>query len=149
MVEEQVDVEVIAVDHDPLLAGDEREPAPEFEDERLHLAQDGRLDILLAVGVLQPQEVEKVRVAEHEVGREFVRRAEFGEFLGRELLRLPRQRRPLEEDAVDLRPQGADAPPLDAAHVRVEVTLQLCFERQKFDEVGPTQLSRQRRDNFL
>jgi hypothetical protein len=39
------------------LTGDEGEPGPEFEQERLHLAEDGGFQVGFRVGVLQPEEV--------------------------------------------------------------------------------------------
>ncbi len=49
MIEEQVDEEIFAVDHDPLLPGDEGEARAEFEDKPLHLPEDRRLQIFLAI----------------------------------------------------------------------------------------------------
>jgi len=56
VVEEQVDEKIVAVDHDPLLPRDEA--GTEFEDAPLDVAQDRGLQVLLAVGVLEAEEVE-------------------------------------------------------------------------------------------
>jgi hypothetical protein len=45
-------------------------------------------------------------------------------------------------------PRGADAPALDAAHLGIEVALKAIAGVDDFDEVAPTQVSRQRRDNL-
>jgi hypothetical protein len=42
----------------------------------------------------------------------------------------------------------ADAPPLDPAHLGVELAVEVGLQRDDLDEVAPTQLSRQRRDNL-
>ena len=60
-------------------------PEPELEDEALQLAQDGRLEVLLAVAVLEAEEIEEVRVAKDQVGREPVLVAELGQFPSRKL----------------------------------------------------------------
>ena len=67
MVEQEIKAEVFAIDHHALLAGGERKPGAEFDQERLHLAENGRFQVGFRVGVLEAQEVEEVRVAEHEV----------------------------------------------------------------------------------
>jgi len=54
----------------------------------------------------------------------------------------------LEQHAADLLTQGADAPALDAAHLGIEVALKAIAGVDDFDEVAPTQVSRQRRDNL-
>src|SRR6185369_9468288 len=71
------------------------------------------------------------------------------EFPADQFVRLLRQRRPLEEHAADPLSQRADAPPLNAAHFRVEITFQGRVQWDDFDEMAPTQLSRQCRDNWL
>ena len=70
MEEEQIDLVVALVDGDALLAGEEGEVAAELDDEALELGEDGRLQILLGVGVGQPEEVQDVRVTEGQVGRQ-------------------------------------------------------------------------------
>jgi len=55
----------------------------------------------------------------------------------------------LEEHAVDLAAQGADAPAFEAAHLRVEVAGVGLVEREELDEVAPAQWSRQCRDNLI
>ena len=74
MVEQEVDVVIVAVQRDALLALDEGEPGAELEQERLDLAQDGGFQILLAVRVLQSEKVEDVGIAETSRG-ESTRRA--------------------------------------------------------------------------
>jgi len=148
VIEQEVQVEVLAIDHDPLLAGDEREAGPELKEESLHLPEDGRLEVLLAVRVRQAQEVEEVRIAEDQVRRELVLRSQPGQFPLGELGGLPRQCRSFEEHPVDLGPERADAPPLDPAHLGVEVAPEPVLEREDLDEVAPAQFSRQRRDNL-
>ena len=69
MVEQEVEIVVVAVDLHSPLPGNEAEAHPEFEDERLDLSQDRRLQILLRVSVLQPQKVQQVRVAEYQIRR--------------------------------------------------------------------------------
>src|ERR1043165_5542993 len=47
--EEQVDVEIVTVEHDALLAFDECEACTQLEQEAFDLAEDGGLEIVLAV----------------------------------------------------------------------------------------------------
>ena len=68
MVKQQVEIVIFAVHHDAFLPFEKGEARAEFEDERLNLAQDGCLQILLRVSVLQSQKIQDVRIAEHEIG---------------------------------------------------------------------------------
>jgi hypothetical protein len=81
MVEEQVEVVILVVDRDPLLPGHEREAGPELQDERLEVPEDGRLQVPLAVGILEPEEVQEIRVAKDQVGRDAVLVPEGGKLL--------------------------------------------------------------------
>jgi len=69
MEEEQVDVVVVAVERDALLPLHEGEARAQLQEKPLDLPQQGRLQILLAVGVFQPEEIEQIRVLQHEVRR--------------------------------------------------------------------------------
>jgi hypothetical protein len=122
---------------------DEREADPQLQDELLQLAEDGGLQVLLAVGVGQPEEVEEVRVAEDQVGRQLVLLAQCLQFLPRQLRRLPRQRRPLEQHVLYLGPQCPHGPALDATHLGVEVALHVVGEGDDLDEMTPAQVARQ------
>lgn len=62
--EQQVQVEVIAIDGHSLLAGDEGEALADLEQERLDVAQDRGLQILLQVAVVEAEGVEDQRVSE-------------------------------------------------------------------------------------
>ena len=63
VVEDEVDEEVIVVERDPLLAGDEREALAQLQEELGQLADDGSLEVTLSVLVTarQPQEIEDER----------------------------------------------------------------------------------------
>ena len=50
MVEDQVHVEVIPLDRDPLLAGDEVEVTTEFEEEVLQPGDEGLLEVVFLPG---------------------------------------------------------------------------------------------------
>jgi hypothetical protein len=60
VIEEQIDVVVVAVDDDALLPGNEGEAGAQLEQESLDLAQQRRFEVTLAVGVRQTEEVEQV-----------------------------------------------------------------------------------------
>ena len=143
MVEEQVQVVIVTVQGDPLLALDEGETGAELQEERLDLPQQGALQILLAVGIAETEEVEHVGVTEHQVGREPVFFAQSLEVLLDELGGLLRESGALIEHAVDPGPQRPHAPALEAAHLGVEVALKAIRQRNQGDEVGPGQLSYQ------
>jgi hypothetical protein len=89
VVEEQVEVEILAVDHDPLLPSHEGEAGSEFENELFDFSEDRGFYVVLTVSVLEAEEIEEVRVAKHQIGRELIRFAQFTEFLGRQLFGLP------------------------------------------------------------
>jgi hypothetical protein len=57
VIEEQVDVVVLAVYGDPFLAPDKRVVAAQLNDDAFHLAQDGGFQVLLAAGALEPEEI--------------------------------------------------------------------------------------------
>src|SRR5207244_3745132 len=107
VVKEQVDVEILAVDDEAFLPGDEGEAGAQLEDELLEFAEDGGLHVLLAVCVGQAEEVKEVGVAEDEVGREYVVFTQVQKLLPGQLGGLAGEGRALEEHALDLGPQGA------------------------------------------
>ena len=124
MIEEQVDVVVVAIDHDPLLALDKGEAAAQREQELLDLAEERRLQVLLAVRVAEAEEVQQVRILEDEFGRELPRLPQRRQLLPDELVGLVGERGALEEHAVDLLPKTPDTPALHAAHLDVEIALE-------------------------
>src|SRR5689334_17374804 len=93
MVKKQVDVVIFVVDDDALLPGNEGEAGAQFEDESLHLAQDGAFEILFAVGVGQAEKIEEIRVAKNQVGRQRVFLAQGLQLLPGQLGGLPRESR--------------------------------------------------------
>src|SRR2546425_9698901 len=92
MVEEQIEVMIPAIRGDALLTFEKGETDAKFEDERLHLAQDGRFEVFLRISIAQPQKIEHVRIAENEIGCERVPVAQRGQLLPDQLFRLLRQR---------------------------------------------------------
>lgn len=149
LVEEQVHVEVFAVECDALLSCQEGEAASQFHDEAFHLAQDGRFEVFLLVGVFEPEEVEQVRVTQHHVGGKAVFVTQCGQFEACQFGRLARERGALVAHAADLVPQRTHAPSFGPAHLSVELALQGRFQRQQRQEVRPAQFSQQRYDNPL
>src|SRR5690606_23520027 len=103
VIEEEADVEVLAIDDESLLAGAEREVRARLEDEGLQLSEDGFFEVALAVGVAEAKEVQQVRVPKHEVRGEPVGGLERIELLPDQLVGLLRQRCALVEHAADLR----------------------------------------------
>ena len=143
VIEEQVEVEVLVADGHALLASDEGEVRAQLQQEPLQLPQYGRLKIVLAVGVLQPQEVQQIRVPEDQIGRHEVRLLQGLQLLSGQLLRLARYGRALVEHALDLLAQRSHAPALHPGHLGVELALQRVLEVDYLDKVGPGQQSRQ------
>src|ERR1039458_8966400 len=143
VVKQQVQVVIPVVDLHPLLAGHETEFHPQFEDEGFHLPQDRRLQMLLGVGVFQPEKIEDVGIAEDQIGCELIFLAQLLEFQRRQFFWLPRQRGALEEHGTDLLTQRALVPALDAAHLGIEVALERVVQVDNEREVGPTQLCSQ------
>jgi hypothetical protein len=139
---------IFLADDRALLACDEGEAAAQFQDEALQLTENGLFQVLLAVGVGEAEEIQEIRIAEDQIRRQPVLVAQGGQLLPRQLDGLFRERRALEEHALDLGAEGADAPALDPAHLGVDIPLQRVVKRDYLDEVAPAQLSRQRRDDL-
>src|SRR5262245_63591077 len=68
MIEKKIDIVILIVDRDALLPCNESKVRSEFHKKTLQLPQDCRLNVFLAVLVLQPQEVEQVWIAKDQVG---------------------------------------------------------------------------------
>ncbi len=79
VVEEEVDVEVVVVDLEAFLAGDEAEACAEFEEELFDVAEDGVFEVFFEVVVVEVEEVEDVGIFEEEVGGDFLVVAELVE----------------------------------------------------------------------
>lgn len=88
VVEEEIEVEIVGVDGDAFLPGEESEAVAEFEQKRLDLAEDGVFEVTFEIAIAQAEEVEDVGIPEDEGGREFVLRAQGGEFGVGEIRRL-------------------------------------------------------------
>ena len=73
MVEEQVQVEVPLPYGHALLPGDEGEVGAQLQLEPLQLPENGRLQVPLAVGVCEPQEVQEIGIPEDQIGRHAIR----------------------------------------------------------------------------
>jgi len=147
MVKQQVEVVIPAVNLHPLLALHETETHAELQNKRLHLAQDGRFDVLLRVGVLQPKEIEQIRIAEHQGGGQLVLLAQLLQFHLGQFGGFPRQRRALEQHGLHFLVQGARIPSFDTAHLRVEIPLQWIVQVNDPAQVRPTQCSTQHADD--
>ncbi len=122
-----LNIAVVAVERDPLLPVHEREPRPEFQQERLDLPQDGRFEVAFGERVFQPQEVQNVRVAEDQVRRQRAGLPQGFQLLLDQFLRLLGNGRALVEHRPDALLGRALAPPFEPAHFRVKVSLQGVF----------------------
>src|SRR5207248_3167157 len=80
MEEQEVQVKVLASHDDPLLASKEGKVAPQLDQKLLQIAQNGGFQILFRIGTLQPKEIEKVRIAKHQIRGQLVFFAELLEF---------------------------------------------------------------------
>lgn len=87
MEEQEIEVVVVAVECDALLPLDEREARPKLEDKALDLAEDRRLEVLLAVRVGELEEIEHVWVSEHKRRCELTLLVERREFAADQRLR--------------------------------------------------------------
>jgi hypothetical protein len=128
--EQQIEMEIVLAHAHALLPGDEGETGAQLQKHSLDLAQDRAFEIAFAVGALQAQQVEQVRIAEHGVGAHpaFAQRVELGRDEG---LRLLRQRGALVQHAADLPAKGPHIPALDAAHLGIEVAGQRVLDWQQ------------------
>jgi hypothetical protein len=66
VVEQQVEVEVFAVDDETFLPLDECKAPAQLEDEGFQLAQDGGFQVAFIMALAQAQKVEEIRVLEHQ-----------------------------------------------------------------------------------
>src|SRR5437763_713883 len=149
MVEEQVEVEILTIYDHALLPRDEREVAAQLHQKPFEIPQNGCFQIPLRVSVAQAKKIEQIRIAKHEIGRQSVRVAQLSQFPRSEFRGLLRQSSALVKHPTNFLTQHPHAPSFHAAHLRIEVALQMLLERQQLDEVRPTQFFRQRRDNSL
>lgn len=63
MEEQQIEVEVLAVDHQPFLPFDKCRAVPQFQNEGFELAEDGRFEIGLVMPLTQAQEIQEAGFA--------------------------------------------------------------------------------------
>ena len=89
------------------------------------------------------KKIEKIWVAEDQIGGELVLVTERVEFASGQFLRLARQRRAFVEHGTDLFLEGAGAPAFNPAHLGVEVALKGILKVDDREEMGPAQLSHQ------
>ena len=132
--EEQVEVKIVLADAHALLPGDEGEASAQLQQDALDLAQDGALEVALAVGAFQSQKIEEIGITKDGIGRHAAI-AEVGDFCGDDRLGVLRQRGALEQHAADLLPERAHIPALDAAHLGVEVAGERVFDGEEFHEM--------------
>ena len=66
VIEKEIEIEVVGIDLEAFLAGEEGKAVAEFEQEGFDLAEDGVFEILLEVAVAEAEEVEDVGIAENE-----------------------------------------------------------------------------------
>ena len=62
-------MEVVLAHAHAFLPGDEGEAGPQFQEDAFDLAQDGTLQVTLAIGVCQPQKIEEIGIAKDGIGR--------------------------------------------------------------------------------
>ena len=146
--EKQVHEVILAVERDPLLAGYKREARAKFEEEALHLAEDGGFEVLLGIDVGEPEEIEDAGVAENEIGRELVFGPERVEFLASQCTGVFRAGGALVKHSVDFVSQCTGAPSFDPAHLGIKVALERIIQVDEGLEVRPAQFSPQRGDNL-
>ena len=68
MKEKQIEIVILVIHGDSLLASDEREVRAELQEEPLQFPQDGIFQILLAVSLGQPEKIEEVRITKDKSG---------------------------------------------------------------------------------
>ena len=144
VIEDKVDIEVIAVQRDPLLPRDKAEALAHFKEERLEPIDDGLLEIALVRGglLLQIEELEDKGILEHVAG-------------DRDLLAGMREREdlvlvtvlgePLEEQGADLARELADGPGLAGGLDLVEGAGVLVLHAEQGEVVRPAEERREER----
>jgi hypothetical protein len=94
-----------------------------------------------------PRKSRKLGIAKDHLGRQLVPVAQAVKFPADHFLGLFADGRSLEKQPVDLLPQQPYAPPFQTAHFDVKVAFQRVVEGEDLDEMAPTQLLRQCRNN--
>ena len=144
---EQVEVEVIPADTHAFLAGYECKACAQLQQHAFDFTQDGGFKVPFAEDTLEAEQIKKVRIAKHDVRREFAI-AHLAYLCSDEALWPLRQSGALVKHGANLLPQGADIPVLDATHFGIEIAGEWFLDREQFHKMAPTQLCRQRRHNF-
>lgn len=142
-------MEVIAVDLDALLAGDETEARAKFKQEALHLAKDRGFKVLLVPAVLEAKKVQHVGITQYQPWRQLLVAAQCRQLFGDGLLWLTGECRALIQHRIDALAQRTYTPALGGGHLCIEVALEWVRQWDQRDEMGPAQLSYQRYDNLL
>jgi hypothetical protein len=88
---------------------------------------NGHLQITLAVGIRQSQEVQQVRIPEDQIWRHAIHLLQGLQLLPGQLLRLAGNGVALVKHALDLLAQRSHAPALHPSHLGVELALQGIF----------------------
>src|SRR5579862_3544478 len=114
MKEEKIQVVVDAVHDHPLLTLKKCKTSSELEDEGFHLAQDGHFQVPLRICVLEAKKIQKVWIAEYQVGRQLVTLTQRLELHLRKLLGPSRKSGALEEHRLNLLLQSPRIPALYA-----------------------------------
>ena len=122
MVEEEVDVEVFGVNLDAGLASEKGKAIAKFEQEGFEFAEDGIFKVFFEVSVVEAEEIEEVGITKDEVGRHAFFRAEAGELGFRDFCRLFGNGGALVEHGVQFACECASTPPLNTAHLGVEIS---------------------------
>ena len=141
VVENEIDMVMLAIQRQPLLPFDEREAASEFQQEFLKMRNEQPLQVLLQKRhvLAQPQELQDERIAQHLFGsRLFLRHKRMDRRLLAAFCAV--LKKPLEVERVDLPLELAHAPQRLAAFFGVILPSLLVFDRDKQPIVAPAQL---------
>jgi hypothetical protein len=138
VVEHQVQIVVVAVEREPLLAGFEQEALTQLQQEILQSVDDGLLQVRLRIATFffQPQELQNIRLLE-----EVFRLRDDLAFLRKTLdpILVPAQSQPFVQAGGLLTLQLCHGPALMACFDFVETALVEILDREEFDVVGPAQ----------
>ena len=149
VVEQQIEVEVLLIHMHVHLPRHQGEARARPQQEGLHLADDGGLQVALLPGIVQPQKVEDVGIAHEQRRRHALGAARRDRLLRDQRLGIAGQRQAFIELGVDAAAQRAGAPALDARHAGVVLALHGVLERNQHDEMRPAQFPGRRDDQGL
>ena len=102
MIEQQIQIVILAIDNHTLLAGHEAETVAQLDDELLQVSNKAVFKVSFAIHTLQACKLQEIRALEHKIRRHHIIVSQGGEFLLDKLFWLAANGCALVEHAINL-----------------------------------------------